>query len=198
MYHRPERETPMFLKILIALAAVIAAFAAFVALQPSEYRIARSATIAAAAPDVFAQVNDFHKWEAWSPWANLDPNAKTTFEGPAAGEGAVFAWTGNSEIGQGRMTLTQSRPTEFIRIRLDFVKPMAGTSTAEFTFKPEGDRTGITWAMSGQNNFISKAICLFMNQDKMVGGYFEKGLENLKAVTEARTNGLPSAAGVPK
>jgi uncharacterized protein YndB with AHSA1/START domain len=175
----------MVLKILIALVAIIAAFAAFVALQPSEYRIARSATIAAPASDVFAQVNDFHKWDAWSPWAKLDPNAKTTFEGPSAGEGAVFAWAGNSQIGEGRMTLTQSRPAELIRIRLDFVQPMAGTSTAEFTFKPEGDRTAVTWAMFGQNNFVARAICLFMNQDKMVGGYFEKGLENLKAVAEA-------------
>jgi polyketide cyclase/dehydrase/lipid transport protein len=130
----------MLLKILIALGAVVAAFAAFVALQPSDYRVARSATIAAPASAVFAQVNDFHKWDAWSPWAKLDPNAKTAFEGPSAGEGAVFAWAGNKEIGEGRMTLTQSRPGELIRIKLDFVQPMAGTSTAEFTFKPEGDR----------------------------------------------------------
>jgi hypothetical protein len=175
----------MLLKILIALVAVVAAFAAFVALQPSEYRVARSATIAAPAPDVFAQVNDFHKWDAWSPWAKLDPNAKTTFEGASAGEGAIFTWAGNREIGEGRMSLTQTRPVELIRIRLDFVQPMAGTSTAEFTFKPEGDRTAVTWAMFGQNNFVSRAICLFMNQDKMLGGYFEKGLENLRAVAEA-------------
>jgi hypothetical protein len=83
------------------------------------------------------------------------------------------------------MSLTQTRPVELIRIRLDFVQPMAGTSTAEFTFKPEGDRTAVTWAMFGQNNFVSRAICLFMNQDKMLGGYFEKGLENLRAVAEA-------------
>jgi len=76
-------------------------------------------------------VNDFHKWDAWSPWAKLDPDAKTTFEGPSAGEGAVFAWAGNREIGEGRMTLTQSRPAELIQIKLDFVQPMAGTSTAE-------------------------------------------------------------------
>src|SRR5262249_1891276 len=121
--------------------------------------------------------------------AKLDPNAKTTFEGPSAGEGAVFAWAGNSQIGEGRMTLTQSRPAELIRIKLDFVQPMAGTSTAEFTFKPEGDRTAVTWAMFGQNNFVSRAICLFMNQDKMLGGYFEKGLENLKRVAEAAVRG---------
>src|SRR5215831_6653477 len=126
-----QRGGSMALKILIALVAIVAAFAAFVALQPSEYRIARSATIAAPASDVFTQVNDFHKWDAWSPWAKLDPNAKTTFEGTSAGEGAVFAWAGNSQIGEGRMTLTQSRPAELIQIKLDFVQPMAGTSTAE-------------------------------------------------------------------
>src|SRR5262252_6555013 len=93
-----QRGVSMVLKILIALVAIVAAF---VALQPSEYRIARSATIAAPASDVFAQVNDFHKWDAWSPWAKLDPDAKTTFEGPSAGEGAVFAWAGNREIGEG-------------------------------------------------------------------------------------------------
>src|SRR5437870_13769753 len=175
----------MLLKILIALVAIVAVFAAFVALQPSEYRIARSATIAAPASDGFAQGNDFHEWDAWSPWAKLDPNAKTTFGGSPAGEGAVFAWAGNSQIGEGRMTLTQSRPAELIRIRLDFVQPMAGTSTAEFTFRPEGGRTAVTWAMFGQNNFLSRAICLFMNQDKMIGEHFEKGLENLKALTEA-------------
>ena len=175
----------MLLKILIALAAVVAAFAAFVALQPSEYRIARSATIAAPASNVFAQVNDFHKWDAWSPWAKLDPNAKTTFEGQSAGEGAVFAWAGNSQIGEGRMTLTQSRPAELIRIKLDFVQPMAGTSTAAFTFKPEGDRTAVTWSMFGQNNFISRAVFLFMDMDKALGSEFEKGLASMKSAAEA-------------
>jgi uncharacterized protein YndB with AHSA1/START domain len=175
----------MFLKILIALVAIVGALAAFVALQPSDFRIARSATIAAPASEVFSQVNDFHKWEAWSPWAKLDPNAKASFEGPPAGEGTVMTWSGNGEVGEGRMTLTESRPAELIRIRLDFVKPMAGTSMAEFTFKPEGDRTAVTWSMSGQNNFFTRAICLIMNQEKMVGGYFEKGLQALKAVTEA-------------
>src|SRR5881296_908759 len=161
----PSRDpVRMIRKILIALAGIVVVFVAIVAMQPSEYRVARTATIAAPAPAVFAQVNDFHKWEAWSPWAKLDPNAKTAFEGASAGEGAVFAWAGNSKVGEGRMTLTQSRAAELIRIRLDFVQPMAGTSTAEFTFRPEGDRTAVTWAMFGQNNFLSRAICLFMNQ----------------------------------
>ena len=175
----------MLVKILIGLAVLVLLLVVVVAVQPSEFRITRTTTVAAPPSALFAQVNDFHKWEAWSPWAKLDPNAKATFEGVSAGEGAVFAWAGNSKVGEGRMTVIESRPAERIRIRLDFVQPMAGTSTAEFTFRPEGDRTAVTCAMFGQNNFLSRAICLFMNQDKMIGGYFEKGLENLKALTEA-------------
>jgi len=175
----------MLKKILLGLLAVIAVFAAYVALLPSDFRITRSATIAAPPAAVFEHVNDFHKWEAWSPWAKLDPNAKATFEGPEAGPGAVFKWSGNNEVGEGTMTVTESRPPQLVRINLEFVKPMAGTSTAEFTFQPQGEQTNVTWSMFGQNNFISRAICMFMNQDKMVGGYFEKGLANLKATAES-------------
>lgn len=69
-----------------------------VAVQPDEMKVTRSAKMAAPPARVFAEVNDYHKWEAWSPWAKLDPNAKTTFEGPDAGTGAKFSWSGNSKV----------------------------------------------------------------------------------------------------
>jgi hypothetical protein len=175
----------MLIKILIALIVIVAVFAIIVAVQPSEFRIVRSASISAPAPEVFAQVNDFHKWQAWSPWAKLDPAAKATFEGPSAGTGAIFRWAGNKEVGEGSMMIIESRPSEVIRIKLEFLKPFAATNTAEFTFKPEGNKTAVTWSMSGRNNFIAKAFCLFMNVDKMVGSQFEKGLASMKSVAEA-------------
>ncbi len=130
-------------------------------------------------------MNDFHNWEAWSPWAKLDPAAKATFEGPSTGTGAIFKWAGNKEVGEGSMTITESRPSDLIRIKLEFLRPFEATNSAEFTFKPEGNRTGVTWSMEGKNNFIAKAVCLFMNMDKMVGGQFEQGLAQMKAVVEA-------------
>ncbi len=175
----------MLKKFLIAIAAIIVVFVVVVALQPSEFRIVRSATISAPAPAVFAQVNDFHNWEAWSPWAKLDPAAKATFEGPSTGTGAIFKWAGNKEVGEGSMTITESRPSDLIRIKLEFLRPFEATNSAEFTFKPEGNRTAVTWSMEGKNNFIAKAVCLFMNMDKMVGGQFEQGLAQMKAVVEA-------------
>jgi uncharacterized protein YndB with AHSA1/START domain len=175
----------MFKKILVAIAAVVVVFVVVVAIQPSEFRITRTATISAPAPAVFAQVNDFHNWETWSPWAKLDPAAKTTFEGQSAGTGAIFRWAGNKEVGEGSMTITESHPPDLIRIKLEFLKPFAATNTTEFTFTPEGNQTAVTWSMAGKNNFIAKAICLFLNMDKMVGGQFEKGLVNMKSVVEA-------------
>jgi uncharacterized protein YndB with AHSA1/START domain len=176
----------MLTKILIALAATVLVFVVVVAVQPSEFHIVRSATISAPAAAVFAQVNDLHNWEAWSPWAKIDPAMKQTYAGAPAGVGAMYTWAGNHEVGEGRMTVTESRPNEFIKIALEFLKPFAATNTAEFTFKSEGDRTAVTWSMIGQNNFVGKAICLFMDMDKMVGGQFEKGLAQMKSVVEAR------------
>jgi uncharacterized protein YndB with AHSA1/START domain len=175
--------------ILIVLAVIVvgvAVFAGVVAMQPADFHIARSANIAAPPSDVFAQVNDFHKWEAWSPWLKLDPAAKTTYEGPAAGTGAIFKWSGNSEVGAGAMTLTESRPNELIKIKLDFEQPFKDTSAVEFTFQPEGTQTVVTWNMSGPRTFVTKAIALVLNMDKMIGDRFDEGLANMKSVVEAK------------
>lgn len=175
----------MLKNILIAIVAIVLMFVAIVAMQPSTFRIARTATIAAPPAVVFAQVNDLHKWEAWSPWAKLDPAMKITYEGAPAGTGAIHTWSGNRDVGEGRLTITDSRPSDLIRMRLEMLKPFAATNTVEFSFKPEGNATVVTWSMTGESNFIAKAIHLFMNVDKMVGGDFEKGLAQLKTVAEA-------------
>ena len=175
----------MIKKILVVLGVLIVGFVAVVAMQPAEFHVARTATIPAPPSAVFAQVNDLHNWEAWSPWAKLDPAMKQTYEGTPAGAGAICAWAGNSKVGEGRMTITDSSPSDLVRLKLEFLKPFAATCTSELTFKPEGDQTAVTWSMAGKNNFIAKAFGLFMNSDKMVGGDFERGLAQMKSVVEA-------------
>ncbi len=174
----------MLKKILIGLAVVVVLFVIVVALQPSSFRVTRSATIAVPPDAVFPHVNELKKWAAWNPWEKLDPNMKLTYEGPESGVGASYSWIGNKDVGEGRMTITESKPNESVQFKLEFFKPMAGTSDAEFTFKPQGSQTEVTWSMNGRNNFIAKAFCLFMNMDKMIGGQFEKGLADLKAIAE--------------
>lgn len=172
-------------KVLIGVLAVILIFVVVVALQPADYTIVRTATIKAPPATVFDQVDDFHKWEAWSPWAKLDPNVKNTFEGAASGSGAVFKWAGNDKVGEGQMTILESKPAELIRIKLEFIKPFPDSCATEFTFKPENNQTHVSWTMTGHKNFVAKAVCMFMDMDKMVGGDFEKGLAQMKTVAEA-------------
>ncbi|MGA9604651.1 MAG: SRPBCC family protein [Methyloceanibacter sp.] len=178
----------MLKKILIVLIVIIAAFLVIVAIQPSEFRVERTTAIAAPADAVFAQVNDLHKWDAWSPWAKLDPAAKITFDGPDAGQGAAMSWSGNDKVGEGKMTIVESHPNDDIKIKVDFAKPFKGSIGSEFAFKPDGDKTDVTWAMTGHRTFVQKAFCLVLNGDKMLGGDVEKGLAQLKSVAEQGKN----------
>ncbi|HLY11943.1 MAG TPA: SRPBCC family protein [Planctomycetota bacterium] len=181
----PPNKGSALKKVLIGIVAVVAIFLVVVAMQPSEFTVTRSASIAAPASSVFPYVNDLHQWEKWSPWEKVDPAMKKTYEGPGSGLNASYGWAGNHEVGEGRMTITESKPNELVRMKLEFFKPMQGTNDVTFSFKQDGAQTGVTWTMSGPKSFVSKAVCMFMNMDKMVGGMFEKGLSDLKASAEA-------------
>jgi uncharacterized protein YndB with AHSA1/START domain len=172
------------LPILLALAFIAILVFILIAGQPDEFVVTRAASLAAPPDKIFPNVNDLHLWQAWSPWAKLDPNAKTTFSGADAGVGAAMAWEGNGKVGVGKMTITASQPAEFVRFQLEFQKPMQATNTAEFTFRPDGKQTVVTWTMRGKNSFPGKIFGLFMNCEKMCGCQFESGLASLKSLTE--------------
>ena len=175
----------MIKKIVIGLTAIIAIFIIVVAMRPADFRVERSATLAASPAALFEHVNDHHKFAVWNPFMKLDPNVKNTYGGPDSGVGAVCSWEGNSKVGAGSCTIIESKPSELVRCRMDWKRPMEGTSTVDFTFKPEGGKTIVTWAMYGKNNFMGKLMSVFMDCDKMCGPQFEKGLADLGAVAAA-------------
>ena len=174
----------MLKKIVIALAAVVAIILILAAMQPNTFHVERKAVINAKPARVFAQFNDFHKWEAWSPWEKMDPAMKRTYSGKASGKGAVYAWEGNGKVGAGSMEITESAASSKIIMSLDFKKPMVAHDTGTFTFAKSGKGTEVTWAMDGQVPFVGKIFHVFMNMDKMIGKSFEDGLANLKAIVE--------------
>ncbi|MDO8970619.1 MAG: SRPBCC family protein, partial [Saprospiraceae bacterium] len=135
--------------ILILVVVAVIAFVIVAANLPADFRISRNTIFAAPASTVFPHVNNLHNWQAWSPWAKLDPNAISTFDGPESGIGAFMGWSGNNKVGVGSMTITDSRPEEYIQFKLEFQKPFKATNTAEFTFKDEDDQTTVTWTMTG-------------------------------------------------
>ena len=176
----------MLKKLLILLVVLVAGFAAYVAMQPSEFRVERTATILAPPAAVFGHVEDLHRWEAWSPWAKLDPKAKVAYEGTPAGKGAAFTWSGNDEVGEGRMTIVESQAPDLVEIKVDFTKPFEGTNSSTFNFKPAGDGTAVMWTISGHQNFIAKTMCIVFNGKKMIGDQLDQGLAQLKAVAEKK------------
>ncbi|MES2921660.1 MAG: SRPBCC family protein [Verrucomicrobiota bacterium] len=165
----------MIRKLLIGLAALIVILLIVIALQPNHFRVERSATLAASPAALFDQVNDHRKFAVWNPWGKMDPAAINTYSGPDSGVGAKCSWQGEN-IGTGSATIIESKPGRLVRQRMDWLKPMEGTSTVDFTFKPEGEKTVVTWAMYGPQTFMGKAVSLVMNCEKMCGPQFEQGL----------------------
>ena len=174
----------MFKKIAIVVAVLIAALLVFAATKPDTFRVQRAASIKAPPEKVFALLNDFQRWEAWSPWEKKDPAMKRTFSVVTSGKGAQYAWEGDKEVGQGRMEIAESVPPSKLAIKLDFLKPFEAHNTVEFTLEPKGDATNVTWAMQGDAPYLAKVVHVFIDMDKMVGKDFEAGLANLKTLAE--------------
>jgi uncharacterized protein YndB with AHSA1/START domain len=157
---------------------------AYAVTRPDTFRIARSALVKAPPEKIFAVVNDLRGWKAWSPYERKDPDMARTFEGPSAGKGAVYAWDGNRNVGQGRMEIIDVSVPSRVVIKLDFMRPFEAHNTATFTLAPVGDATSVTWAMDGPAQFVGKVMGIFFDLDKMIGRDFEAGLANLKALVE--------------
>ena len=173
------------LKIIgIVIVVLVAAVLILAATKPDTFRVQRAASIKAPPEKIFALIKDFNRWGAWSPWEKKDPAMKRTFGATTSGKGAVYAWEGNKDVGQGRMEIAESVPPSKVALNLDFVKPFKAHNLVEFTLEPKGDATNVTWAMQGDTPYFAKIIHVFINMDQMVGKDFETGLANLKASAE--------------
>ena len=170
--------------IAVVLAIVIAIVLILAATKPNTFSVRRATTVKAPPERIFALIKDFHQWGSWSPYETKDPAMKRSFSGAADGEGAVYGWEGNKNVGSGRMEILDTSEPSKIVIKLDFFAPFEGHNTAEFTMLPQGDATNVTWLMYGPAPFMHKVMQVFMNIDNMIGKDFEVGLANLKKLTE--------------
>jgi uncharacterized protein YndB with AHSA1/START domain len=175
----------MAISIRIAVLVLIIAAVAFIATRPASFRYQRSANVSAPPHSVFAIINDLHQWSRWSPYDKRDPNMKKSFGGPSEGPGASYTWNGNNQVGEGRLTIEESKPGELVRMKLEFSRPFKATNEVNFVLVPSEGGTRVSWIMDGKKNFMSKAMSLVMDMDKMVGTDFEQGLANLNTVAQA-------------
>lgn len=171
---------------LIGLALVT--FLGVVAMQPDTTHVERSLVIVSTPADTFPLANNFDKWLLWNPWQGLDPAQKNVFSESREGPGAWYTWEGNEDVGKGKMTIKSTKPPQQLKYDLEFIEPFASTAEITMTFAAEGDKTKVTWAFDGKNDFMGKAFGLFMDMDTMLGADFEKGLNMLKPLAEQVTN----------
>jgi Polyketide cyclase / dehydrase and lipid transport len=150
----------------------------------TSYTVVRKADINATPERVHALINDFHQWQAWSPWEDLDPALRRTYSSATSGQGAHYAWSGNKKAGEGSMEIVGTS-TDQIRIDLRFLKPMKSRSSTTFQISPSGHGTEVTWTMSGEQKGLWGVIGRLYPMDKLIGKDFEKGLARLKAVAES-------------
>lgn len=148
------------------------------------YTVERAQGIDAPPERVFERIADFHRWTAWSPWEDLDPNLRRSYSGAEAGPGAVYAWSGNRKAGQGRMEITGVSAPSRIDIDLVFEKPWKAHNTTVFAIEPSAEGSRVTWTMTGPKTLMTRVMGIFTSMDKLVGKDFEKGLTRLKAVAE--------------
>ncbi len=148
------------------------------------FRVERSIAIAAPAAEVFARINDFHRWTDWSPWENIDPNLQRRYEGVDSGVGAIYEWEGSRKVGKGRMEIVDADEPTSVGIKLDFIKPFKAQNDCRFAIVPDGAASTVKWTMTGPKTFMTKIMGIFTSMDKFVGRDFEKGLAQLKAVAE--------------
>lgn len=174
----------MLSKILIGIVLIIGLIAAYAAVQPAEYVIARSISIKAPASEIFPWINNSKKMNEWMPWIELDPKVVMTYSGPDEGVGAKSSWTSEGQMGVGSATISESTPNELVKTRLEYTKPFEMVQEAQMSITEKDGASVVRWSVSGKNNFIGRFFCVFMNMDKMVGNSFEKGLSKLKTTLE--------------
>jgi Polyketide cyclase / dehydrase and lipid transport len=173
----------MLTAALLLLAGLVA-LVIYAATRPPTFRIERTARMDVAPEVIFSNINDFRKWEAWSPWDKLDPKLERTYSGAARGLGAVYGWSGAGKVGSGRMEIVESQSPSAVRIKIDFTAPFAASNIIDFKLTRDGDWTIVNWAMSGPQPFMNRLMGVVFNMDKLVGGDFAKGLASLKQVSE--------------
>ena len=178
----------MIKRIAIAAAALLAVslttIFALAATKPDTFVVSRSTTIDAPPERVFELIEDFDRWPEWSPYEKLDPAMKKSYSGAEHGEGAVYAWEGNSQAGAGRITIDKAVAPANLQMTLEMSQPFECRNFVDFTLEPSADSTLVTWSMQGSNHLMSKVIQVFCDMDQMVGSQFEEGLANLKSASE--------------
>ena len=150
---------------------------------PKESVVKRSVVIDATPAEVYPHIASLKKMHDWSPWREMDRDQKNTWSGADGTVGSYEEWEGDT-VGTGRQEIVALEQDRKVTTDLRFFEPWESQSTVSLELAPEGEGTRVDWIMTSKNEGLGRLMAVFMDMDKMIGPDFEKGLQNLKAVTE--------------
>lgn len=174
----------MLKKLLLAgvVALVLLVLAGF--LVSPKVHVERTLTMKASPGKIFEQINTLKNWEKWSPWHKLDPEMKLQYSGPESGVGAKYAWQSQKHgVGNGSLTISKSVSEQEVETVMVFDK---GGGVGDFKLEKAGEGTKVVWSMDADMGKNPLARYMGLAMDKMVGPDFQKGLENLRQLSEAK------------
>ena len=177
----------MLIKGLIVIAVIIAGILLFAAFRPAQMQISREIIINAPADKLFPYINNSQKAYDWMPWKDSDPEVKIIYSGPAEGVGAKSSWNSPGKMGVGESEVTESVLNDHVTTKLNYTKPMSMSQTATVSLSSAANgQTLVKWSVNGHNAFVFRLMGIFIDCDKMVGDEFNKGLNKLKTLAEAK------------
>lgn len=170
-------------KILLFIAAFIALLFIVPLFMSKDYTVEKSITINKPKTEVFNYIRSLKNQDNFSKWASMDANMKKTFTGTDSTVGFISAWEGNDDVGKGEQEIKKITEGQRIDFELRFEKPMKDVAQAYMTTDSTApNQTLVKWGINGHMAYPMNIMGLFMN--KMLGGDFEVGLANLKALQE--------------
>jgi uncharacterized protein YndB with AHSA1/START domain len=157
-------------------------------LQKPDYSVSQSLEIGVPQNLVYNSMSNLQLFEKWSPWHGLDPQMTVEVSGAAGSIGSSFKWKGNSSVGEGEMTITDTQPPSKISLKIHFKNPVESQTQTHWTLEPIGEgKTKVTWVMTGQNETpFRRLFAMVFNMNKMLREQFLKGLGNLKTFLESQ------------
>lgn len=154
---------------------------------PSHNHVQRDILINAEPEVVFAQISDFHAWENWSPWANIDPNASMSVEGKGIGQ--IMTWVSEDpQVGTGTQEIIELDAPRHLVTHLEFGGE--GNADATFELQSEAGQTRIVWSLDFDAReglpLWQQPVSTYLSyaMDVMIGSSYETGLQKLKAIVE--------------
>ena len=137
------------IEFALSLLIVAILFVLIGVILPSHAHVERNVELANPGTQVFDVLNGFKRYNAWQPWAAVDPHAKYTLEGPPFGVGAKLNWQSmEKQVGNGTLEIVESTPGDTIKATLD--NTWYG-SNKTFTYKLEPNQqtraTNLVWTL---------------------------------------------------